>query len=1223
MAKKLNPDVITWSLKINGTDAQKQMRNLTDESKELKKQQDALRKSMAQLTAQGKKDTEEYKRLDAALKENRKEMDLNRQKMDALTQRMNLNEMSASQLERRMKSLKKALKETSKATEPERYRALEQEIKRTSQAMNQATGSTSMFGKALQGIGGIKTAVTGAIAGVVLTIGYGLVNAVETAISKIIEFEKVNSTLAAILGTTKDDITDLTAEARRLGATTAYTASQVTSLQVELAKLGFGKDSIKAMTPSVLKFATAVGTDLASAAALAGSTLRIFGLEADQTERALATMAVGCTKSALSFSYLDSAMSTVGPVANAFGFSIEETTSLLGALANAGFDASSAATATRNILLNLADANGKLAQALGGPVTDIYELVDGLNKLNDEGIDLAKTLELTDKRSVAAFNTFLKGGKTILELNRSVSGAEGAFNDMAKEMANNVQGSLNSLSSAWEGLMLNFYESRGVIKTVIDGLTVVVQWMGQLFNITGKVKATIAAEAEVQEKLNVENRKAVDPIRQLVKEVNAGTGSIDKLREATGLYNIELDREGRLTKESTKAINEKVSAMERENRVKAIRNQLDELYDKRLEQERAVNEARSRAKAYKPGRVIISGGGNAAYTPVNTAAQDLKAAQEAVDGTNAAIEKLNAELETLVNEAGQAGQTGADGANSTTEAIDIELMSLEQLKKTLKEVKKLRDAEQDAGKIAKYNAQISEIQERIRYLSGQATTAQKDAEREARDAAREAKESDRNLNVDLKKIYKERVAIVENAANEQAEILRRSAASQQAKQVQMQAIETTVAQERVRMANENMQRIEEAEWKTDEARVKAVKEASEMILAESRNLATQRLKLTAQLSRMVEQGAGLEGLKSQYERQIDEVKAAYDAILAMAEKNKIDTTNLKAQENSELEQLNYDYLQKLFQIQQQVGVTWQDQFQNELLQLKHLKAQELITEEQYQKKKKKMQVEYAAQYAQYYTGLMSGLVTELANYEISQSDAKYDVLIQQAQNEGKETEQLETEKANAKLKIQKKYALTEFLVKTSQIIADTAVAIMMAYAQLGPIAGNVAAAMLGVTGAMQAATAYAEYQKIKNMPESVAASSSSASKTATATRTLSTGYSQGGPTGNGGTYEVAGVVHKNEYVVPEFLMDDDYVLDALGNIEALRQQHLHGYASGGSTSDTSSGTSQPSGYSSLIKACMELRQAIAAVENIRAYVVYTDLEKKQHKLDNARNYFTR
>ena len=170
--------------------------------------------------------------------------------------------------------------------------------------------------------------------------------------------------------------------------------------------------------------------------------------------------------------------------------------------------------------------------------------------------------------------------------------------------------------------------------------------------------------------------------------------------------------------------------------------------------------------------------------------------------------------------------------------------------------------------------------------------------------------------------------------------------------------------------------------------------------------------------------------------------------------------------------------------------------------------------------------------------------------------------------------------------------------------------------------------MIGVTGAMQAATAWAEYQEIRSLPETVSSSSSSSSGGATAARTLKTGFSQGGPTGSGGTYEVAGVVHRNEYVVPQFLMDDAFVVDAIGNIEALRQQHLHGYAKGGPTSQQAEASPSPSSQSqsslsALSQATRDLAQAARSIEQIRAYVVLTDLEQKQTTLANARNYFSR
>lgn len=91
---------------------------------------------------------------------------------------------------------------------------------------------------------------------------------------------------------------------------------------------------------------------------------------------------------------------------------------------------------------------------------NLENLIKGLKKLNSEGIDLNKALDLTDKRSVAAFNTFLNGTDTVLNLCDAVTGAEEGFNAMAEEMGDNVQGSLNTLSSTIEGVVLRFYESR-------------------------------------------------------------------------------------------------------------------------------------------------------------------------------------------------------------------------------------------------------------------------------------------------------------------------------------------------------------------------------------------------------------------------------------------------------------------------------------------------------------------------------------------------------------------------------------------------------------------------------------------------------------------------------------------------------------------------------------------------------------------------------------------
>lgn len=308
-----------------------------------------------------------------------------------------------------------------------------------------------------------------------------LTGAIRQGVNTAIDFEAANSKLAAILGTTKGEIKDLTADARRLGEATKYTASEATNLQIELSKLGFSKTEILDMTEGVLKFAQATGAELPEAAALAGAALRMFGADTEETERYVSAMAVATTKSALSFSYLQTAMPIVGPVAKAFNFTIEDTLALLGKLADAGFDASMSATATRNILLNLADGSGKLAQALGGPVKTLPELVDGLQRLKEQGIDLNSTLEMTDKRSVAAFNAFLTASDKIVPLRDQITGVEDDLNKMADTMGNNVQGALYNLSSAWESLMLTIMDNTGAMKDFIDmatnGIRKINEWL--------------------------------------------------------------------------------------------------------------------------------------------------------------------------------------------------------------------------------------------------------------------------------------------------------------------------------------------------------------------------------------------------------------------------------------------------------------------------------------------------------------------------------------------------------------------------------------------------------------------------------------------------------------------------------------------------------------------------------------------------------------------------
>lgn len=317
---------------------------------------------------------------------------------------------------------------------------------------------------------GVSSMIKGFVGANLVMKAIGLaVGAIRSGFNTMIDFEQANANLRAILRTSKDGIKDLEFDAKRLGATTRYTAGEITGLQIEMAKLGFKRFEILNSTEAVLKFATATGSNLSDAAKLAGATLRAFNLDTSKTEDVVASMAVSTTKSALNFDYLSTAMSTIAPVAKSFNFSLEDTLALLGQLADAGFDSSSAATATRNILLNLADANGKLAKSLGERVKNLPELVNGLVELRDKGVDLSEALELTDKRSVSAFNTFLSGAEKIEVLRNEVTGVISDLDEMVDTMEDTTVGAIASLSSAWEGFILSLDKGSGWASNAIRG----------------------------------------------------------------------------------------------------------------------------------------------------------------------------------------------------------------------------------------------------------------------------------------------------------------------------------------------------------------------------------------------------------------------------------------------------------------------------------------------------------------------------------------------------------------------------------------------------------------------------------------------------------------------------------------------------------------------------------------------------------------------------------
>ncbi len=323
------------------------------------------------------------------------------------------------------------------------------------------------YGSALGGLqksfGAVATAVTGAIL---------VFKTFQRGIQEFTDFQFQIKQVGVISGASAEQMDMLTESAKELGRTTSFTAGEVASLQVELAKLGFDPTEIENMTASALDLAFVFDTDLASAGETIGGILNSFNLDASETTRVTDVLATAFSNSALDMTKFTTAFPKVGAVANAVGFNLEDVTSLMGVLADKSLDASVIGTSLRNIFLKMADSNSDLSKALGGSVTSVDQLIPALQQLQANGTDVTAMLELTDARSVTAFASLLDGSVQVDTLNTKLKNSKGSLKTFATEMRNSLKGSIDSATSSISGFVIEMVEGlEPAIRLVIDGVS--------------------------------------------------------------------------------------------------------------------------------------------------------------------------------------------------------------------------------------------------------------------------------------------------------------------------------------------------------------------------------------------------------------------------------------------------------------------------------------------------------------------------------------------------------------------------------------------------------------------------------------------------------------------------------------------------------------------------------------------------------------------------------
>jgi len=276
----------------------------------------------------------------------------------------------------------------------------------------------------------------------------------QSAIKSFIDFDLVTAKVEAISGATSTELLQLENQAKQLGASTAFSASQVAQLQLELSKLGLTAPQILDASEAILDFAVATDSELARAGTVIASTGNIFKVTAGE----IADIAAQAfSSSALDIGKFETAISLVGATAKSSKLSLEETTAVLGVLADAGIDASTAATGFRKVLA-IAAKQGKDYREVLKEVTD-----------STNGLKTASELFGLTAQSQAV--VLSKSINKIDELTLALENSEGAAARAAAIIGDTLSGDLKRLDSAFEAFTLSIFEGDGALGSFARGLT--------------------------------------------------------------------------------------------------------------------------------------------------------------------------------------------------------------------------------------------------------------------------------------------------------------------------------------------------------------------------------------------------------------------------------------------------------------------------------------------------------------------------------------------------------------------------------------------------------------------------------------------------------------------------------------------------------------------------------------------------------------------------------
>lgn len=1209
--KHLSEDHIQYVVDVKTSKAQQELYQLERATADLRKEMKARQNTMLELEAAGKKETAEYKRLQAEVKNYNAQIKANETKLRSLRSAMDINAMTMSQLKKQARDLQTALNNTSKAANPQEYGRLASELRsvngRISELKRDASGLGESMGKESTGIMGKFEGMFSSISGGWTKL-VGVATAAVASISAVIEGAKwwYNYNMEI------EEAQRLTREFFNIqGDELVHTQSQISALAEQ-----FGKD-----------YKEVLGT--------VESLTNQYGIS---TAEAINVIKDGLQAGAdLNGTFL-SQIQQYGPAFSDAGASVKDlvasiTQTRSGIFNEAGMGLIQTATnrirtmssATQAALNAIGISSKQLEANLISGKTSILEaikMISGkIKELPENSMQVGQVMKAVFGKT--ASNEGMKLVKTLADMSTNMDelkGVTGEYGELQREEVE-AQAELNEKMSKFFGLGENGFDELtmkakifGVkaLSKIIDYTVKIINYFIDLYNESKifragieHIKNSFKNTWEVFKfgvNLVIDGFKGMGRMAKAWAKVIEGAFSFDVDKITTGIKGLWDAYKDTWTEIGQDA--KKMAANVRGNFIDAINNTVGKKKVARISVDVTPD-----VKTHSGNHVLKDEGHRTIENGVKDPKKKKEKKKKTTDPDDVASKLF---------------------AHDRAQDLDAEKRSYDKSLNALKEAlaKKTLTQEQYSAYVAALNIQhqnkLLDIEKA--YLQRSENMVFKDAAKKKAlqegqtKAVADQQQAANTAYIEAEKEYYESLDQIQQAAPAKPQTLQQEC---DAKLLLLDGYYKAALQR----AKDNGEREKEV---TD-----AYEAAKAAIIVDYAKKAEEQ-------KAQARQEYGLDTFEDQY----------------AARRKKIESdTLLNEQERQQaLSLLDQQAEEHRLQIRQQYGlVTQQELYNAELDQLKmHLQNKE-ISEEEYEEAVKMMKIAKMKETFDYYSNLTSGAAQALQQAEIANVDAKYDAEIEAAKNAGKDTTELEKKKANEKLKIQKKYADVDFAIKASQIIADTSVSIMKALGELGPIAGPVAAALMGITGAAQLAAALAERNKVKRMTLSGAGSSASASGSRVATGLESGGsidverkqdgkmfHADYDPARRGFINKPTVIVgeggygHSKEWVASNAAVENPTVAPFIDIIDRAQRagtirtldmnkfliQQAQGRTSGGYVTPTANdvrGVAKDSYKDTLIERLTDVLDRLST-EGIPASVALNELEQKQQLLDKARKF---